>query len=92
MFSFQPYQYNYVHGTNATLGQTVLQNRAIHEANWWIWLGVGVMAAYVILFNVGVSLALAYLPRKSPALEGRSVKSNLCAVDFSAFDRSAQNG
>lgn len=60
----QPYQYNYVHNTNNTLGATVLQNRAIHQANWWIWLGVGVMAAYVILFNVGVSLALAYLPRK----------------------------
>jgi hypothetical protein len=51
--------------TNRTLGEEILYVRALHQKTWWIWVGVAVMAAYVIVLNIGVSLALAYLPRES---------------------------
>ena len=32
---------------------------------WWVWLGIGVNLAYILLMNVIIIICLAYLPGKS---------------------------
>lgn len=36
------------------------------SADWWIWLGVGVLIFAWLLFNIGCWLCHAYLNRKPP--------------------------
>ena len=32
---------------------------------WWVWLGIGVNLAYILLMNVVIIICLAYLPGES---------------------------
>ncbi|KAK5818388.1 hypothetical protein PVK06_023324 [Gossypium arboreum] len=46
---------------NNTVGYNVLHSHALPSAGYWYWLGVGVLIGYTLLFNIIVTLALAYL-------------------------------
>lgn len=50
-----------------TLGHRVLHNFGIHQDAYLYWLGVGMLAGYVVLFNTLYTLTLTYLDRKLPA-------------------------
>ncbi|GAA0153723.1 ATP-binding cassette [Lithospermum erythrorhizon] len=45
---------------NSTLGESLLQSHSLSTAGYWYWLGVGVLIFYALLFNLIVTLALAY--------------------------------
>ncbi|KAI7757931.1 hypothetical protein M8C21_007667 [Ambrosia artemisiifolia] len=48
-------------GTNTTLGYAVLQFHNLPTEDYWYWLGVGTLLLYALLFNIMVTLTLAYL-------------------------------
>ncbi|XP_071737932.1 ABC transporter G family member 31-like [Rutidosis leptorrhynchoides] len=48
-------------GTNTTVGYSVLEIHDMPSDKYWYWLGVGVLLLYAVLFNIIVTLALAYL-------------------------------
>ncbi|KAG9147360.1 hypothetical protein Leryth_022700 [Lithospermum erythrorhizon] len=48
---------------NSTLGESLLQSHSLSTAGYWYWLGVGVLIFYALLFNLIVTLALAYFNR-----------------------------
>lgn len=50
---------------NDSVGYNVLHSHGLPTGDYWYWLGVGVLIAYALLFNNLVTLALAYLNRKS---------------------------
>jgi hypothetical protein len=47
-----------------TLGHKVMHNFGIHPEAYWYWIGIGTLAAYMILFNTLYTLTLTYLDRK----------------------------
>ncbi|GAQ91789.1 pleiotropic drug resistance protein [Klebsormidium nitens] len=49
-------------GSNETIGASVLTARGLFHEHWWVWVSVGVMVGYAILFNVLINLALDYFP------------------------------
>ncbi|KAK4492092.1 hypothetical protein RD792_002889 [Penstemon davidsonii] len=51
---------------NTPLGDTILQLHSLPRDRYWYWLGVGVLLAYALFFNITVTAALAFLnPIKS---------------------------
>ncbi|CAM6122577.1 unnamed protein product [Calypogeia fissa] len=48
-------------GGRTTLGIAILKSRALETRGYWYWLGVGVLFAYAVLFNIAFTLALRYL-------------------------------
>ncbi|KAF6153601.1 hypothetical protein GIB67_027468 [Kingdonia uniflora] len=46
---------------NSTVGYNVLHSHGLPTEDYWYWLGVGAMLGYAIIFNIVVTLALAYL-------------------------------
>ncbi|PIN16189.1 Pleiotropic drug resistance proteins (PDR1-15), ABC superfamily [Handroanthus impetiginosus] len=48
-------------GGNATLGNSILRLHSLPTAGYWYWLGVGVLLAYALFFNIIVTLALDFL-------------------------------
>ncbi|KAJ9565282.1 hypothetical protein OSB04_001248 [Centaurea solstitialis] len=48
-------------GTNTTVGNTVLRFHSLPTDDNWYWLGVGVLLLYALVFNIIVTLTLAYL-------------------------------
>ncbi|TMX00544.1 hypothetical protein EJD97_000623 [Solanum chilense] len=55
---------------NVTLGYAVLQSHSIPTSDYWYWLGVGVILLYALLFNIILTVALAFLNplKKSQAI------------------------
>nr|XP_010316522.1 ABC transporter G family member 31-like isoform X2 [Solanum lycopersicum] len=55
---------------NVTLGYAVLQSHSIPTSGYWYWLGVGVIWLYALLFNIILTVALAFLNplKKSQAI------------------------
>ncbi|KAK9836331.1 hypothetical protein WJX81_006307 [Elliptochloris bilobata] len=54
------------------LGLTILDQKGLPHEHWWIWLGVGVIILFTILFNIGTWLCHAYLnPLGKPAVTMR---------------------
>ncbi|XVF19871.1 hypothetical protein REPUB_Repub11eG0148300 [Reevesia pubescens] len=55
---------------NNTIGYNILKSHGLPSAGYWYWLGVGVLLLYAVLFNIIVTLALAYLNplRKAQAI------------------------
>ncbi|XP_057537389.1 ABC transporter G family member 32 isoform X1 [Amaranthus tricolor] len=43
------------------LGEAILRSRSLFTESYWYWIGVGVMAGYVLLFNVLFTVFLTYL-------------------------------
>ncbi|WOL16537.1 hypothetical protein Cni_G25324 [Canna indica] len=46
---------------NYTIGDDILLSIGISTHRYWYWIGVGVLLGYSILFNIVLTLALAYL-------------------------------
>ncbi|KAI3461649.1 hypothetical protein Pfo_018312 [Paulownia fortunei] len=46
---------------NITLGNRILQLHSLPSDGYWYWLGVGVLLAYALFFNITVTVALAFL-------------------------------
>ena len=56
-----PYEYD----PAITIGDASLATFGIQTGYWWVWLGVGVLACYAILFNVIATLAFTFLSCES---------------------------
>ncbi|XP_042513197.1 ABC transporter G family member 31-like isoform X2 [Macadamia integrifolia] len=55
-----------MHGNNS-VGFYVLQSHDLPNNAYWYWIGGGVLLLYALVFNVGLTLALAYLnPLRKP--------------------------
>lgn len=48
---------------NTNLGYVILQRHGMPNDRYWYWLGVGVLLAYTLFFNITVTAALAFLNR-----------------------------
>ncbi|OWM82299.1 pleiotropic drug resistance protein 1-like isoform X1 [Punica granatum] len=59
--------------TMEPLGIQVLKARGFFTDAYWYWIGVGALFGFVILFNFGFSIALAYL---NPFGKSQTVKSD----------------
>ncbi|KAI3806303.1 hypothetical protein L1987_22202 [Smallanthus sonchifolius] len=59
-------------GTNATVGYSVLHFHHLPTEDYWYWLGVSALLLYALLFNIIVTLALAYLKRGDQAAPAKS--------------------
>eukprot|EP00850_Spirogloea_muscicola_P010335 SM000060S19667 [mRNA] locus=s60:404941:415471:- [translate_table: standard] len=53
----EPYQYN----PSETIGQAVLRSRGIFLHYYWVWLGIGALVGFAIVFNFLVVIALTFL-------------------------------
>jgi hypothetical protein len=49
---------------NRTLGYVILESRGLFHQHWWVWVSVGVMVGYAIIFNLLINAALDYFPRE----------------------------
>ncbi|KAK7321500.1 hypothetical protein VNO77_32212 [Canavalia gladiata] len=56
-----------------TIGHNILHAHSLPTDDYWYWLGIGVLAAYALLFNNLVTMALAYL---NPLQKARSILSH----------------
>ena len=54
-YPYPPYQV-------LTLGDGILRGLDMENEYWWVWLGIGVNLAYILLMNVVIIICLAYLP------------------------------
>ncbi|KAL3160198.1 hypothetical protein ABBQ32_010959 [Trebouxia sp. C0010 RCD-2024] len=54
-YPYPPYQ-------GLTLGDGILRNLDMENKYWWVWLGIGVNLAYILLMNMIIIVCLAYLP------------------------------
>ncbi|KAL0038217.1 hypothetical protein WJX79_008741 [Trebouxia sp. C0005] len=61
-----PYEFD----SAITIGEATLATFGIQTGYWWVWLGIGVLAGYAILFNVITMLAFTFLsyPQHRPAM------------------------
>ncbi|DBB14463.1 TPA: transcription factor [Trebouxia sp. C0006] len=61
-----PYEYD----PTISIGDATLATYGVQTGYWWVWLGIGVLAGYAILFNVITTLALTFLsyPQHRPAM------------------------
>ncbi|PKI62062.1 hypothetical protein CRG98_017435, partial [Punica granatum] len=59
--------------TMEPLGIQVLKARGFFTDAYWYWIGVGALFGFVILFNFGFSIALAYL---NPFGNSKTIKSD----------------
>ncbi|GFP80592.1 ABC transporter g family member 31 [Phtheirospermum japonicum] len=46
---------------NVSLGNQILHLHSLPSSDYWYWLGVGVLLAYAVFFNVTVTVALTFL-------------------------------
>lgn len=46
------------------LGHQILHHQSTPEDSYWYWIGVCVLLAYAIFFNIVLTAALTYLNRK----------------------------
>ena len=44
-----------------TIGDATLATFGVQTGYWWVWLGIGMLAGYAILFNVITMLAFTFL-------------------------------
>lgn len=49
---------------NETVWIALLKSQGFFPYSYWYWIGAGALVGYVLLFNVGYTLALMYLNRK----------------------------
>ncbi len=49
---------------NMTVGTNILISHSLPTDDHWFWIGVGVLLAYSIFFNIMFTLALAFLNRE----------------------------
>jgi hypothetical protein len=44
------------------LGVQVLESRGQFADAYWYWIGIGALVGYIIIFNIGFTLAIAFMP------------------------------
>lgn len=49
-------------GSNQTVGVAALIARGQYPYDYWYWLGLGALLGLTILYNVGFTFALGYMP------------------------------
>ncbi|WOK97977.1 hypothetical protein Cni_G06685 [Canna indica] len=59
-------------GSTKTLGETILRSRGLFTEAKWYWIGVGVLAGYIVLVNILFTIALTYLKPFGKALSSLS--------------------
>jgi len=65
-FSTKQWSAPYEYDPSITLGEASLAVFDIQTGYWWVWLGVGVLAAYAIVFNLIATVAFTFLSCKLP--------------------------
>jgi hypothetical protein len=45
-----------------SLGVQVLESRGQFSHAYWYWLGVGALVGFIIIFNIGFTVAIALMP------------------------------
>ena len=60
-FSTSDWQAPYQYDPSIQIGSAVLAPFGIQTGYWWVWLGVGVLLGYAVLFNVIAALAFTFL-------------------------------
>ncbi|XP_044500168.1 pleiotropic drug resistance protein 3-like isoform X3 [Mangifera indica] len=50
--------------TNATIGKAVLDSRGLNYQGYFLWISLGALFGFALLFNFGFVLALSFLKRK----------------------------
>ncbi|XP_012839425.1 PREDICTED: ABC transporter G family member 31 [Erythranthe guttata] len=48
-------------GGNTSLGDTILKLHSLPSDGYWYWIGIGALLGYALVFNIAVTIALAYL-------------------------------
>ncbi|KAL0035494.1 hypothetical protein WJX77_008879 [Trebouxia sp. C0004] len=73
-----PYEFD----SAITIGDATLATFGVQTGYWWVWLGIGVLAGYAILFNVITMLAFTFLsyPQHRPAMSEEAA----AAIDANA--------
>ncbi|GAQ78767.1 pleiotropic drug resistance protein [Klebsormidium nitens] len=69
--------------TNLTVGDQLLLSRGLHTPRWWVWIGVGTMIGYYVIFNLICNLALDYsssLDKVSANMPEEELKAKEAAV------------
>jgi hypothetical protein len=64
---FKAHRWNVPNSSNstaATLGDAVLEQRGLQTDVNWVWIGIGVLLAYAVIFNVLLVLAFDHIPGK----------------------------
>jgi hypothetical protein len=61
--------------TGESLGDTILGQRDLPSEQWWIWLGVGVLAIAWFIFQIGTWACHAFLPRAFSTLRAQRISS-----------------
>ncbi|KAF7126903.1 hypothetical protein RHSIM_Rhsim11G0102000 [Rhododendron simsii] len=46
---------------NTTIGNETLENRGLHFSGYFVWISLGALLGFAILFNIGFTLALTFL-------------------------------
>lgn len=64
-FSTKQWSALYEYDPAISVGDASLATFKIQTGYWWVWLGVGVLAGYAILFNVIAALAFTFLSCKA---------------------------
>lgn len=80
-----PYEYD----PAITIGDASLAAFGIQTGYWWVWLGVGVLAGYAILFNTITTLALTFL--SYPQKRFGMTKEIAAAIDADAVQDTASH-
>jgi len=65
-FTTKQWSARYEYDPSITIGEASLAVFDIQTGFWWVWLGVGVLAAYAIVFNVIATVAFTFLSCKLP--------------------------
>ena len=57
-----PYQFD----PSISIGDASLATFGIQTGYWWVWLGVGVLLGYAVVFNLIATLAFTFLSCELP--------------------------
>lgn len=49
-------------GSSETIGIGILKAYGQHVEDYWYWLGIGALIGFYILFNLGFTISLGYMP------------------------------
>lgn len=48
-----------------SIGIGILKAYGQHVEDYWYWIGIGALIGFYIVFNVGFTISLGYMPGKS---------------------------
>jgi hypothetical protein len=55
--------------TTTTVGVATLLSRGQYAHDYWYWISVGALIGFFVVFNIGFTLSLGFMPGKSNKLE-----------------------